>query len=480
MTMLFEKRNIDSAEINTDAGLRQLDEITIVESPNDAIIGMTLDGIVSDWNAGAEVMFAYRTREIVGQPIVVLSPPECITEETTILERVRHGEKVETFETTRRRKDGRAIPVAVTISPILDLSGTIVGALKIVRDLSERVDRDRHLKELQLELVHVSRLSGIGRRVAAMVHEIDQPLTAINGYVGGFRRLLALNDPERTLFALRKIAEQNDRACTIMHRLHDFARKGAPTARGEDLTSTIVEATELAAIATATEGVALSIRIAPDATHVEIDRLQIRQVLFNLLRNGMEAMEGCPRRALTVAARVEGEGMVEISVADTGPGLPNEVLTNLFEPFATTKPNGMGIGLSICHSIVEEHGGRLWVESNPEGGTVFRFTLRREPPERMGQDDRPPGGTRGLTLGGRARAENDSAMLEVRLLKQLDNCRYRRNEEETAVPAALNVSDESKLIAEPRADLDMLAGPSSERSDANVYAAYWRARSGLV
>ena len=486
VTMLFDNRNTATAEINTDARSRQRDEsgllrlTTIVESPNDAIIGKTLDGIVSDWNAGAEAMFAYSATEIVGRPIALLSPPECITEEAAILDRVRHGEKVETFETTRRRKDGRVIPVALTISPTLDLSGTLVGASTIVRDLSEGVDRDRRLKELQLELVHVTRLSGIGQLVAALVNEIDQPLTAISGYVGGLRRQLAFDDWERMPFALQKIAEQNDRACAIMHRLHDFVRKGAPTTRGEDLTSTILEAVELASIATAAQGVALSTRIARDATRVEIDRIQIRQVLLNLIRNGMEAMEGCPRRALTVAAWAEGEGMVEISVADTGPGLPVEVLTNLFEPFATTKPNGMGIGLSICHSIVEEHGGRLWVESSP-AGTVFHFTLRREPPDRMGQDDRPPGGTRRLSLGSRARPENDSAMRGVKLLNQLDNCGHRRNKEEMAMPGAPYVSDESKLIAEPRADLDVLAGPrSSKRNDANDYAAYWRARSGLV
>jgi two-component system, LuxR family, sensor kinase FixL len=410
MTMLFDKRNTAAAEINTDAGSRQRDEnalprlTTIVESPNDAIIGKTLDGIVSDWNTAAEAMFAYSATEIVGRPVVVLSPPECITEEAAILERIRHGEKVETFETTRRRKDGRVIPVAVTISPTLDLSGTIVGASTIVRDLSEGVDCDGRLKELQLELVHVSCLSGIGQLVAALVHEINQPLTAINVYVGGLRRLLASNDSERMSFALQKIAEQNDRACAIMHRLHDVARKGAPTTTGEDVTSTIVEAIELALIATGAKGVAIGTRIARDATRVEIDRIQIRQVLFNLIRNGMEAMEGCLHRTLTVAARAEGESMVEISIADTGQGLPDEVRSNLFGPFAATKPNGMGIGLSICHSIVEEHGGRLWVESNPEGGTVFRFTLRRESPDRLGQNDRSPGGTNAQSA-----PENDSA-----------------------------------------------------------------------
>jgi two-component system sensor kinase FixL len=395
--MLFDTRNTATAEINTDAGSRQRDEnallrlTTIGKSPNSAIIGKTLDRIVSDWNAAAEAMFAYSATEIAGRPSVVLSP-ECITEEAAILERIRHGDKVETSETTRRRKDGRVIPAAGTISPTLDLSGTIVGASTIVRDLSEGDDRDRRLNELQLELVHVSRLNGIGQLVAALVHEINQPLTAMNLYVGGLRRLLASNDSERMSVALQKIAEQNDRASAIMHRLHGLVRMGAPTTRGEDLTSTIVEAIDLALIATGAKGVALSIRIARDATRAQIDRIQIRQVLFNLIRNGMEAMEGCPHRALTVTARAEGEGMVEISVADTGPGLPDQVLSNLFEPFAATKPNGMGIGLSICHSIVEENGGRLWVESNPEGGTVFRFTLRREPPDRMGQDHWSSGG----------------------------------------------------------------------------------------
>ncbi len=369
-------------EINHDLGFQQ-PEITairrlaaIVESSNDAIIGKDLNGIVTHWNRAAETMFGYRAEEIVGHPIVVLFPPDRVAEEAMILQRIRRGEKVEHYETVRLRKDGSTFPVALTVSPILDDTGAIVGASKILRDLSEHHDREQRLREAQSELFHVQRLTELGQLVSALVHEVNQPLAAIGNYAGAGKRLLAADNNDATAVALQKITEQTERAHQIIQRLRNFVKKSDSEQRPEPLPGMIQDSVALAMVSLKKDHVALELRLDPAATHVAADRVQVQQVLFNLLRNAMEAMERSERREIVVTAATSDAGMIEIGVADSGPGLAPEVRANLFRPFVTTKDSGMGVGLSICRSIVETHGGRLWAEDNPGGGTVFRFTLR--------------------------------------------------------------------------------------------------------
>ena len=376
------------AEVNTDIGAQRRAEDTllrlaaIVGSSHDAIIAKTMDGIVTDWNAAAETMFGYTAAEMIGQPIVVLFPRERIAEEAAILDRIRRGENVETFETTRRRKDGRVIPVAVTISPILDASGAIVGASKIVRDLSERQDRERRLNELQAELVHLSRLTELGQMVSALAHEVNQPLTAMANYLGAVRRLIAAGNQQAALQAVDRIADQGDRARQIIRRLRDQVTRREPERRVESLSKTIEEASSLALLGIA-QGLKLDIRVDDDADEAVIDKVQIQQVLLNLVRNAAEAMDGSAQRELSIATARAG-GMVEISVADTGPGLPELVRARLFQPFVTTKPNGMGIGLSVSRTIIEAHGGEIRAEHGAGGGTVFRLTVPGRPPSALG------------------------------------------------------------------------------------------------
>lgn len=369
------------AEINNDitAQTRAEDALlrlaAIFASSNDAILGMTLDGLITDWNDAAAALFGYRAAEIMGQPVTMLYPAERMGEEITLLERIRRGEPVSHFETTRQRRDGSAIPVSVNLSPILDASGTVIGASKIVRDLSETRERDRRLAEIQAELTHVSRLSELGQLVSALVHEVNQPLTAIGNYSQAIQRLLAAGNAERVPLALEKIVEQTDRAYQIIQRLRDFVRKGQSQRRPERVQDIVQEAIALAAIGPAARGAAIRTDIAAAIDPVEIDRIQIEQVLFNLLRNALEAMQGQPRREIVVHAKPAASGMVEIAVADCGPGLPETVRQKLFQPFVTTKPAGMGVGLSVCRAIVEAHGGQMTAEDNQGGGTVFRFTV---------------------------------------------------------------------------------------------------------
>lgn len=371
---VVEVNNDITAQTRAEDALLRL--AAIFASSNDAIIGMTLDGLITDWNEAAATLFGYSAAEMMGQPVTGLYPPDRLGEQVTLLGRIRRGERVSHFETTRRRRDGSIIPVSVNVSPILDASGAVVGASKIMRDLSEARARDKRLAEIQAELTHVSRLSELGQLVSALVHEVNQPLTAIGNYSQAIQRLLAAGNAERVPLALEKIVEQTDRAYQIIQRLRGFVRKGQSQRRPERVEDTIQEAIALAAIGPAARGATIRTDFAAGVDRVEIDRIQIEQVLFNLLRNALEAMQGEPRQEVVVGAHLVADSMVEVTVADRGPGLPDTVRQKLFQPFVTTKPSGMGVGLSVCRSIVEAHGGQMTAEDNPGGGTVFRFTVR--------------------------------------------------------------------------------------------------------
>jgi two-component system sensor kinase FixL len=349
----------------------------IIESSDDAIIAKDLNGVILSWNRAAERLFGYTAAEVFGQPITVIFPPDRIEEEAVILDRIRRGETVDHYETTRRRKDGEIISVSATISPIRDASGMIVGASKILRDLTRRKARDRRIQELQSELAHVQRLNELGQVVSTLVHEVNQPLTAISNYVNACRRLAPTGDQKRVQSALERIADQADRARQIVQRIREFVNKSDVQMRAESLSQVIEEAVALTRTSIRDTGLTLDIQIGQAGVQVEIDKVQVQQVLFNLLRNAIEAMQEWPRRELAVVTSHVQGGLVEISVADTGPGLPDEVRQKLFQPFVTTKATGMGVGLSVCRTIVEAHQGRLWAEDNPGGGTVFRFTVRR-------------------------------------------------------------------------------------------------------
>lgn len=176
--------------------------------------------------------------------------------------------------------------------------------------------------------------------------------------------------------ALEKAAEQSLRAGQVIKRLREFVSRGETEKKIESLKKMIEDANALALVAAGDRSVQVSIQLDPAIDTVLVDRVQIQQVLLNLLRNAIEAMRQAPRRELLVSTRLTAEGMVTVSVADSGPGISPEIASKLFQPFVTTKTQGMGIGLSLCRTIVESHGGQINAEENPAGGTVFRFTIK--------------------------------------------------------------------------------------------------------
>jgi len=347
---------------------------SIIESSQDAVIGKTLDGLVTSWNKAAEQIFGYRAQEILGQPVVVLFPPELAEEEPMILDLVRRGERIDHYETVRVAKDGRRIDVSLTVSPIHDASGRVVGASKILRDITGEKALRTRLAEVQNELLHVSRLNDMGQLASAFAHELNQPLSAISAYIGGTRRLIERGDVARALEGCDRAVAQVARAGEVIRRLREFVSKGDAERRPEDLGAAIEEAMALVLFDAKQDGLITALRLADDGRKALIDKVQIQQVLVNLFRNAVEAMADCERKHLEVTTRRRGE-KIEIEVADSGPGLSEAVLAKLFEPFTTTKPTGMGVGLSLCRSIVDSQGGEMSAGNAATGGAVFTFTV---------------------------------------------------------------------------------------------------------
>lgn len=349
-----------------------LDAIT--GASHSAVIRKTLDGTITDWSPGAERMFGYRADEIVGQSIRTLVSQDRLQEEMELLARIGRGETIDRYETKRRRKDGSEITVAVTVWPIRDRSGAIVAVSTIMHDLTAHKRREHVFEETRAELAHLSRLTELGQTVSALAHEVNQPLAAAGIYADTARRLMSMNEQARALETLEKLAQEVARATEIIRRLRNFVRKGERRYESENVAAVVEDASALALLGTQVQDIALALHCEPDMQPVAMDKVQIQQVLFNLMRNAIEAMAESPRRELVIAAVAESAEL-RVSVADRGRGLDPQVRVNLFKPFVTTKPDGMGIGLSICRSIVEAHGGRLWAEDNPGGGTIFQFTL---------------------------------------------------------------------------------------------------------
>jgi two-component system sensor kinase FixL len=232
----------------------------------------------------------------------------------------------------------------------------------------------------------MSRFTALGEMASTLAHELNQPLTAATSYLNGARRLLDNQKADgipMTRQALELAAEQILRAGQIIRRLREFVAKGESERQIENLTKLIEEASALALVGIGETGVRVTYDFAPGPCFVMADKVQVQQVLLNLMRNAIEAMQETVRRELTISTAPVADGMVEIRVADTGPGIAPEIAGQLFQPFVTTKRHGMGVGLSISRTIIEAHGGRLRTLPNPGGGAIFCLTLRTVGPEEL-------------------------------------------------------------------------------------------------
>ena len=487
----------------------------IVTSSEDAIVGESLDGTVTDWNRGAEAVFGYAADEIIGKPLSVLLPDGGDNEELDILDRIKRGHRVEHYETRRRRKDDAIIDVSLSVSPLWDAAGRLAGASTVarditaakraqialqereahlrsvldtvpdamvvidsnaaiqsfsataerlfgyteaevlgrnvsmlmpspyreqhdrymsrymetgekriigrgrvvvglrrdgstfpmdlsvgemrsgerrsftgfIRDLTERQETQRRMQDLQAELIHMSRFTAMGEMASTLAHELNQPLTAVASYLSGCRRLLDGKTEQESVMirdAIERAADQALRAGQIIRRLRQFVSRGDSERQVENLAKLIEEASALAMVGIRETGVRVIFALDPRFELVVVDKIQIQQVILNLMRNAIEAMQETSRRELTIASAGLADGMVEVTVTDTGPGIAESIQRRLFQPFITTKAHGMGVGLSISRTIAEAHGGRLTAEPNPAGGTIFRLTLKAPGAEESG------------------------------------------------------------------------------------------------
>jgi signal transduction histidine kinase len=253
--------------------------------------------------------------------------------------------------------------------------------------------RERRMKEMEAVLIHLSRVSELGQNVSSLIHEINQPLTAISNYLAASLELVRSGNTERLKPILERSVEQAERATEIIRHLRDFIARRESERHTEDVPGMLEGAVRLALAGVGAQRPTIEIRCAPAASSAFFDRVQIEQVVFNLVRNAVEAMTDTARRSLTITTELISDDAVAVSVADTGPGLAPAIRAKLFEPFVTSKPSGLGIGLSICRVIVEAHGGELRAHDNPRGGTVFCFTLPQRPiAEALEQEDSAPAG----------------------------------------------------------------------------------------
>jgi two-component system, LuxR family, sensor kinase FixL len=366
-----------AARAIAEARAREAHLESILATMPDAMIVIDRAGLIQSFSAAAERLFGYGAEEVRGCNVSLLMPsPHREQHDGYIARYLATGER-RIIGVGRvvvgQRKDGTTFPIELAVGEVKAGEQTLFTGF--VRDLTERQERERRLHEVQAELIHMSRLSELGQMVSALAHEVNQPLTAIQNYLQAGQHLAAAGESDKAQALFAKAIEQSERANAIIRRLREFVRKGETARQRENLPRIVEEASALSLVGQKAHGVRVSLRLDPAVTWVLVDKVQIQQVLFNLVRNAVEAMAACERRDIVIATAPAAEHMAEISVSDTGPGLSPEVRERLFQPFVTTKAAGMGVGLSICRSIVESHGGTMAAHDNPAGGTVFRFTV---------------------------------------------------------------------------------------------------------
>ncbi|HZD41595.1 MAG TPA: PAS domain S-box protein [Terriglobales bacterium] len=372
----------------------------IVESSEDAIISKDLNGIVASWNQAAERLFGYTAAEMIGKPITLLIPPERHDEEPGILNSIKRGERIEHYETVRRRKDGSLVDVSLTVSPIRDTQGNVVGASKIARNISQRKRAEialreseeslrQHAQELEQQLIMSGRLVSLGEVTASMAHEFNNPLGIIMGFVEDM--LSGMDSADPNYRALQIIDEESKRCRQIVRDLMEYARPRNVEFCSTSIADAIEKTLQLVANRLYKQNVAVERKLKPDLPRIQADAQQLEQVLVNLYLNAIDAMPQGGQLIVEATLAQSGDAApgVAIAVTDTGFGIAETDLPKIFQPFFTAKKRrGMGLGLPICQRIINNHGGRIEVESVPGAGSTFRIYLPSE--QRATTESREP------------------------------------------------------------------------------------------
>jgi two-component system sensor kinase FixL len=375
------RRSRFSAATNADAAEARAAHLqSILDSIPEAMVVIDERGRIQSFSATAERLFGHRAAEVIGENVKMLMPQPYQRDHDGYLDRYLRTNERRIIGIGRivvgQRKDGSTFPMELAVGEMRVRDQRFFTGF--IRDLTERQQSEARLQELQAELVHMSRLTAMGEMASALAHELNQPLSAIANYMKGSRRLLENSEDARAATlrdAMDKAGDQALRAGQIIRRLRDFVARGETERRMEDVKKLIEEASALALVGAKDKGIRVRFDFDSRSDFVLADKVQIQQVLLNLMRNAIDAMEACERREMVIATSPVSDQMVEISVADTGSGISSEVGAQLFQPFVTTKRQGMGVGLSISRTIIEAHGGSIAPRPNPAGGTIFSFTL---------------------------------------------------------------------------------------------------------
>ena len=369
-----------SARTRPDHALTESELRTAIDTAVDGMIVIDHVGRIVLYSAACERLFGYAAGEVLGRNVNCLMPsPDRENHDGYLQNYLKSGvPKIIGIgrDVTGCRKDGSTFPMRLSIG---ELSRARDGPLFVgtIHDLSERQRARARIEELQTDLIRVSRASALGTMGTALAHEINQPLSAIAGFVEASTVLLDRSGvavPEQLREYMDKAVAQTHRAGDVIRRLRELTRKSDTDRSVEDINVLIEEICALATLGTRTENIDVGLELSPDLPPVFVDSIQIQQTVLNLVLNSIQSLADCRTRRILIATACLGDS-IEITVSDTGPGLPASVRERPFEPFVSTKPGGTGIGLSICRTIVESHGGEIAFHTEAGKGTTFRVTL---------------------------------------------------------------------------------------------------------
>ena len=388
----LRRARIRASETAEDLRAREAHLQSILDTVPDAMIVIDTNGIIHSFSSAAERQFGYNAAAVIGQNIKALMPSPYRESHDGYIKRYLDTGERRIIGIGRvvvgERQDGSTFPMELSVGEMKSRDRRFFTGF--IRDLTERQQSEARLQELQSELIQMSRFTAMGEMASTLAHELNQPLSAITNYLKGSKRLLDDSKDEVSSAvrdAVGKAADQALRAGQIIRRLREFVAHGENEKRVESVQKIIEESSALALVGARETGVRVNFRFSAITDLTLADKVQIQQVLVNLIRNAIEAMAEVSRRELIISTSAPSGGMIEISVADTGSGIPPDIVEQLFRPFFTTKTHGMGVGLSISRTIIENHGGKIWSEPNPEGGTIFRLTLPSTTKEDMADAD---------------------------------------------------------------------------------------------
>ena len=332
-------------------------------------------------NAASEKLFGYSRDELIGASAEALVPGLRDGAHTALQIDTASGHALGAAHGSRdvfaRRKEGTEFPAEITTNPLTSHREALM--LTVVIDRTERYELQRNRQDL----AHLTRVSTLGELAGSLAHELNQPLTAMLSNAQAAQRFMAMDpiDLDEVREILHDLVADNRRASEVIRRIRALLKKGELEAAPLSLADVIGDVVLLLHSDAIVRGVRVFLNIDPGLPPVHGDRVQLQQVVLNLLLNAFDAMEshGVPDREVVIEASVKDEGSVRVAVRDRGPGLADDIVEKLFTPFFTSKRDGLGLGLSISRTIVDMHGGRIWAENNADAGATFHFTLPTEP-----------------------------------------------------------------------------------------------------